>query len=101
VTHTFTISNAGGADLILTGSPAVTLTTATAFVVTQPASPTIGSGSATTFTVAFELAVAGNFTDTVSISNNDPDEDPYTFAISGTSTAYLYLPLVICNGSAP
>jgi uncharacterized repeat protein (TIGR01451 family) len=73
--------------LILTGSPAVALTTATAFVVTQPASPTIGSGSATTFTVAFEPAAAGNSTDTVSISSNDPDEAPHTFAISGTGIA--------------
>jgi hypothetical protein len=85
ITHTFTISNSGGADLSLTGTPAVTLTVGTHFsVAMQPASPVV-SNTTTTFDVTFDPSAAGNFVDTVNISNNDADENPYTFVISGTS----------------
>ena len=85
VVHTFTISNTGDADLNLTGTPAVTLTTGTHFSVSaQPASPVI-SNSATTFDITFDPTAAGAFTDTVTIMNNDADENPYTFVIAGTA----------------
>ena len=71
----------------LTGTPYVTLTYGTAFTVTQPASTTLSAGAATTFTVTFDPSAAGSFTDTVNIANNDADENPYTFVISGTGVA--------------
>ena len=84
ITHTFTISNSGGADLNLTSTPAVTLTNGTYFSVsTQPISSTIAPGNTATFAITFDPVVAGTFTDTVTIANNDTDENPYTFAISG------------------
>ncbi len=82
--HTFTISNNGSADLTLAGSPSVTLTNATHFTVTQPTSTTLSSGQSTTFTLTFAPQSTGTFSDTVTIANNDADETPYTFVISGT-----------------
>ena len=91
VTHTFTISNSGLADLVLSGTPAVTLTTGAHFSVTlQPSSPVI-SNSTTTFQITFTPASIGNFTDTVNIANDDDDETPYTFVISGVGTENLFL----------
>ncbi|MCB0178280.1 MAG: choice-of-anchor D domain-containing protein, partial [Anaerolineae bacterium] len=82
--YTFTISSTGPDDLSLTGSPAITLSHGTAFTVTQPASTTLIAGASTTFTLTFAPPSEGTFTDTVNISNNDADENPYTFVISGT-----------------
>jgi hypothetical protein len=101
VTHTFTISNSGVADLTLSGSPAVTLTSGTHFSISaQPDSTTVISNSATMFDIIFNPSVAGSFTDTVNIANNDSDENPYTFVISGTGITAgsdVYLPLIIKN----
>ncbi len=97
ITRTFTISNAGNLDLLLTGSPAVTLTGGAPFSITaQPASPVI-SHSTTTFAITFAPTITGTFTDTVTIPNNDANENPYTFVISGTGTPIrrIYLPLVL------
>jgi hypothetical protein len=87
VLRTFTIRNIGDSDLNLTGSPAVTLTTGTHFSVTaQPSSPVL-SNSSTAFDITFDPSAAGSFSDTVIIANNDSDENPYTFVISGAGTA--------------
>ncbi len=97
VVHTFTISNTGDAALILSGSPAVTLATGTHFSVsTQPSSP-VGSNSSTTFSVTFDPTGAGSLTDTVSIANDDSDENPYTFVISGTG---IILPPTVTTDAA-
>ncbi len=84
LTHTFTISNNGIADLTLNGSPTITLTNAAHFTVTQPTSTTLSSDQSTTFSLTFDPQSAGTFSDTVTLANNDTDENPYTFAISGT-----------------
>ncbi len=89
VMKTFTIENTGTADLTLTGTPKVSLsgTNAADFsVTTQPTSPVTASGS-TTFVVTFDPSAPGLRTATVSIANDDADENPYTFAIQGTGTA--------------
>lgn len=104
--HTFTISNSGAANLTLSGTPAVILTKGTHFRVTaQPSSPVI-SNSTTTFDVTFSPSRAGAFTDTVNIANNDSDENPYTFVISGTSIAgsdsgIIFLPFIFKDFTAP
>lgn len=95
VIHTLTISNGGEADLTLDGSPTISLTYGTAFTVTQPVSTTLAAGESTTFTLTFAPASAGTFTDTVSIANNDSDENPYTFVISGTGTMIDYYTLTV------
>jgi len=86
VTHTFTIYNTGTGDLTLS-TPTLLGPGATAnyTISTLPTSP-VAPGGFTTFDVTF--SPTPNFgptkNATVSITNNDPNENPYTFAITGT-----------------
>ncbi len=86
--HTFTIHNTGLADLILSGSPKVTLSGADAghfSVTTQPDSP-VSAGADATFTIRYEPSTDGTHDDaTVTIANNDSDEAPFDFKIKGTA----------------
>ena len=89
VSHIFTIENTGDADLILSGTPlvAVSGSHATDFTVTtDPSSPVAASGGTTTFTVEFDPSGEGLRGATISIANNDSDENPYDFAIQGMGT---------------
>ena len=82
---TFRISNPGSATLTL-GSNAVSLTGSSDFTVTaQPATSVAASGS-TTFSIQFDPSSAGVATATVSIANNDSDEAPFTFQLTGRGT---------------
>jgi large repetitive protein len=85
ITRTFTISNSGGANLNLTGSPVVSISGAAAgdfSVVTLPATP-IAPGTSITFQVRFDPSGVGTQAANVTIANNDSDENPYNFAIQG------------------
>jgi hypothetical protein len=86
ITRTFTIQNTGGANLVLDGLPALVSISgahASDFTVSLvPATP-IAASSSTTFQITFDPSVFGQRMATVSIDNNDSDEDPYTFAIQG------------------
>ncbi|WP_299684882.1 choice-of-anchor D domain-containing protein, partial [uncultured Dokdonia sp.] len=85
--NTFTIENLGNLDLNLTGaSPYVTITGAgaTYYSVTTIPSNTIGAGASTTFAITYSPTVGGTHNATVSIANDDADENPYTFNIRGT-----------------
>ncbi|MDM7925864.1 MAG: choice-of-anchor D domain-containing protein [bacterium] len=89
VSRTFTISNSGSDDLNLSGSPYVSIsgTNASEFTVTvQPSTP-VAAGGSVTFTVEFDPSAIDLRTALVTIHNNDPDENPYTFAIQGTGTS--------------
>ena len=81
----FTVKNVGSSDLLLSGASAVELSGTGDFsVTTQPSSTTIFWPSGTrTFSITFDPSTTGNHTKTVSIVNNDPDENPFTFTISG------------------
>jgi uncharacterized repeat protein (TIGR02543 family) len=84
--RTFTIFNSGNDSLTLDGSPQVSLSGVNAgdFSVTvQPTTPIPGFSS-TTFTIMFDPAATGIRTASLSISNNDTDENPYNFSIQGT-----------------
>jgi surface protein len=86
--RTFTIENTGVGALTLTGSPKVVISGAHAAdftVITQP-NYSVFPSSSTTFRVSFDPSVIGLRTATVSIVNNDTDENLYTFAIQGTGT---------------
>ncbi len=86
LTHTFTISNLNTDNLYLTGSPLVTFTGAAASdftVVVSPTTPVI-SNTTTSFQVRFTPSVTGTRAVTLSLANNDSDENPYDFAIQGT-----------------
>ncbi|MEA3350149.1 MAG: choice-of-anchor D domain-containing protein, partial [Chloroflexota bacterium] len=85
VTHIFTIENTGGGALTITLPVEISGAHAGDFTVTaQPDSPVSASGGTTTFTVEFDPAANGLRTATVSITNNDFDENPYDFSIHGT-----------------
>ena len=89
VVHTFVIKNIGTEPLNLTGTPKVAVGGACAadFTVTataQPASPVAAGGGSTTFKVTFDPSATGVRTATISIANNDADENPYNFTLQGT-----------------
>ena len=102
VDHTFTIKNTGTADLNLTDTPKVRVsgTDAGDFTVTvQPASPVASGGGTTTFTVRFDPNATGTRSATISIANNDVDENPYNFAIQGTGTVAASPEMDVQGGS--
>ena len=87
--HTFTIYNTGTGELNLTGTPlvAVSGTHAADFTVTvDPTTPLAITTGTTTFTVNFDPSAIGVRSATLSIANNDADENPYNFSIQGTGT---------------
>jgi len=95
VDRVFTIANLGNVSLNLTGSSKVQITGANAadFSVTvQPSSPVAASGN-TTFTVHFDPSATGLRSATISIANDDADENPYDFVIQGTGTGTANLAL--------
>lgn len=83
-TKTFTVRNYGGSNLNLTGAPLVSISGSTDFVIVTTPSTPIPSLGTTTFSVQFNPGSLGTKTAIVTIANNDPDENPYTFTIHGT-----------------
>lgn len=85
-TFTYEIHNSGTDPLNLIGATPVTLTgdDTAHFSVTQPLLSVVPPASSTTFTVTFDPADTGPLSATVNIANDDADENPYNFAISGT-----------------
>ena len=87
VCNTFTIENSGTSDLTLSGTPIVDITGTHAgdfTVTTQPTSPVASGGGTTAFEVCFTPSAAGQRDATISIANDDGDENPYNFDIQGT-----------------
>lgn len=86
VDKVFVIQNKGSLTLSLTDTPCVTITGthSSDFTVTVPPSNTIASQATTSFTVRFDPSAEGVRTATISIANNDSDENPYNFSIQGT-----------------
>jgi predicted RecA/RadA family phage recombinase len=85
----FTIENPGTADLLLTGTPSIEFsgTDASMFTVFSPPDATIAPGNSTDFTLRFTPGSIGTKTASLSIYNNDADENPYNFALTGTANA--------------
>lgn len=82
----FEIENEGSnAPLTLTGTPvvAVTGTNPADFEVVKMPKASIVSGGKETFSIRFKPTQLGERTATISIVNDDPDENPYTFIIKG------------------
>lgn len=89
LTRTFTIQNTGTETLTLTNTNAYVELSgagASAFTVTQPSSGSVAGGGNQTFTVKFAPNNEGTFVATLTIRNNDCDENLYTFNIQGTGT---------------
>lgn len=83
-TRTFTIRNQGAAALTLSGSPRVAISGDSAFSIShQPVGNSVAANSSVTFTLTFAPNAVGVVTATVSIANDDSNENPYTFVVSG------------------
>ncbi len=84
---TFTVTNVGGANLTLTSVP---VTTGEYTVTSSFGAGTVLAPAATaTFDVTFQPTSLGSLAGTVSFGNDDSDENPYNFALSGTSVDHL------------
>ncbi|WP_405294776.1 LamG-like jellyroll fold domain-containing protein [Algibacter sp. Ld11] len=85
-TKTFSISNNGGIDLNLIGTPTVSISGSPDFTVTtQPSTSVIATGNTTNFVVSFSptAPIIGQRTATVSILSDDTGDSPYVFTIQG------------------
>ena len=83
LSHTFTITNTGSADLTINS---ISSSNSSEFAVSGTTSGTITAGNSIDFTVTFDPSATGTRTATISIDNNDSDENPYDFAVQGTGT---------------
>jgi hypothetical protein len=87
----FAVANNGDGNLHLTGTPSVQITgpDASSFsVASMPDSP-VRIHSSSSFLVRFTPVGTGIKTATVSIASDDPDNNPYTFTISGYGTPVI------------
>ncbi|MFN8263555.1 MAG: InlB B-repeat-containing protein [Chitinophagales bacterium] len=87
VVRTFTIENTGSDTLNLTGSsPYITISGANAsdFSVTAIPSNSIAAADSTTFQITFDPSAVGTRSASISIANDDANENPYNFDIQGT-----------------
>jgi len=89
IARTFTIQNTGDATLSLTGSsPYISISglNASDFSVTSTPSSSISASSSTTFQITFNPSAKGTRTASISIANDDDNENPYNFSIQGTGS---------------
>ena len=82
ITQTFAIENTGSVDLTISNISV----TGTDFSIGSAIS-TVATGATETFTVTLSGTNIGAFTSTITIDNDDSDEDPFTFDITGAITA--------------
>ena len=86
---TFTITNNGSSNLSLSGAPVVQITGvhAAEYILDFSATATnLAPGASTTFTIQFTPAAGGTRIATVTIPNNDVDESPYIFNLTGVAS---------------
>ncbi|MBU2525713.1 MAG: choice-of-anchor D domain-containing protein [Bacteroidetes bacterium] len=85
VMRSFTVKNNGDQLLNLTGSPDVSITGDTDFtIISQPAFDNLNGGQEVVFQIEFAPTSVGLKTATISIANDDTDENPYTFVVNGS-----------------
>lgn len=87
---TFTVENTGSATLNLSGTPRVAISGHTSdFTIDQTSTTATVAATTgtTTFTVTFNPTAGGTRTAVISIANNDSNENPYTFTVTGTGVA--------------
>jgi autotransporter-associated beta strand protein len=81
---TWTIANAGGAALMVAGPGAITGSNCSVNLVQAPASP-LAAGSATTLVMEVTPTAPGAWSFPLSLVNDDADENPYDWTVSGTA----------------
>ncbi|NHN25413.1 T9SS type A sorting domain-containing protein [Flavobacterium jejuense] len=91
ISKQFQIRNNGGQDLQL-GSLPISLvpgSSSSFSILSQPAANTIiPSGGSFTFVIGFDPAAIGNYSASVVINSNDPDEPTFTFDITGEGVSF-------------
>jgi len=85
-TRTFAVFNTGNRALSL-GTPAFSGDHAADFEVTTPPAPSVPPGGSTSFTVRFDPSAPGVRTASLSLPNNDTNENPFNFALQGNHVA--------------
>ena len=100
-TLTFTVTNSGTADLVLVratyNSPSnVTVNDISGFGFPPKVSP----GGTKTFDVQYTPTSGGAFSFNLSLGNDDSDENPYTFTVSGTALAPAEISVNSSEGGA-
>jgi hypothetical protein len=85
LSKTYTIYNTSLTAPLSIGAISFSGTNASDFSITTAPSPIVANGSSTTFTVTFNPNSGGLRTATISIVNNDTNENPYDFSIQGTA----------------
>ncbi len=85
ISRSFFIYNTGSLPLNLTGTPRVSIggTHSGDFTLTTNPLATVSASGATSFQVSFDPSAKGTRTATISIANNDGNENPYNFTIAG------------------
>ena len=93
IDKTFTVSNTGTADLTLIEPISVP----TGFSVANSfGGTTVTAGNSTTFTVRLDAVAEDTYSGTLQFANNDADEDPFNFTISGSATTSgVFLPAIL------
>jgi hypothetical protein len=84
LTKTFTVKNLGTQTVVL--SNPITLPSGFSLV-SGFGTTTVAPGASTTFTVRLDAAAPGGYSGQVSFGTNDPNNNPYTFTLSGTVTS--------------
>ena len=85
-TVTYTVSNTGFANLTLAKAAASNATNVTVGTISDPGKTTLAPNDTTTFTVQYTPTAAGAFSFELSFTNNDADENPFNFTVSGVGT---------------
>lgn len=92
VVKTFTIENSGTGDLIVDDILMLNAPSSN-YVISGIAFPaTILPSASTTFSVTFNSALAGTFNDSVLISNNDPTDSTFDFAVTAKAAVLNFSP---------
>ena len=86
----FTVRNTGTAPLALTGTPVVVVggTDAALFSVISPPASALGAGDSTTFIVRYTPIDSSTKTATLSLANNDADENPFDINLTGAVLSF-------------
>lgn len=84
-TVVFTVRNTGTADLTL-GAARLSGTAVSHFRIATQVPATVAAGRSASFSVVYDPSAVGTHAAVVSVPNNDADENPYDFVISGSGT---------------
>ncbi|MCL5282753.1 MAG: choice-of-anchor D domain-containing protein, partial [Planctomycetes bacterium] len=96
VSHTFAVANNGGSGSILTLE---SVSVPEGFTVTKGLPASLGQGGSDVFVIRLDTTTAGVFSGDVSFSNNDSDENPYSFRITGEVSATGWAEVSVCGNT--